>query len=112
MPPHPGSPLAPASVSREAYSQEVSSCGFWPGAPGREPLFYAYAYPQPGGFADAAVRPQAAGWDATLGEFVLPYEAVRTAADPDAALLAFLQSTYEAAADLAHWPRTALERTP
>jgi hypothetical protein len=109
-PPHPGSPLAPASVSGEAYSHEVSSCGFWPGAPGVEPVFYAYAYPEPAGFAQAPVRPAAAGWNATLGEFTLPYEAVRTATDPDAALLDFLQSTYAAAADLAHWPRSALER--
>ena len=109
-PPHPGSPVLPAAVSSEAYSHEVSSCGFWPGAPGIEPMFYAYAYPQPVGFEAAPVRPPAARWDTALGEFVLPYEAVRAASDPDAALLDFLQSTYEAAADLAHWPRTALER--
>jgi hypothetical protein len=109
-PPHPGSPLAPASVSVEAYSHEVSSCGFWPGAPGVAPMFYAYAYPEPPGFAEAPMSPSAAGWDVALGEFVLPYEAVRTAADPDAALMAFFQSTYEAAADLAHWPRAELER--
>ena len=111
-PPHPGSPLLPASVSREAYSHEVSSCGFWPGAPGVPPLFYAYAYPEPAGFADAAIRPADAHWDKSLGEFVLPYEAVRRAADSDAAVLDFLQSTYAAAADLAHWPRTELERNP
>jgi hypothetical protein len=110
-PPHPGSPLAPASVSVEAYSHEVSSCGFWPGAPGIAPLFYAYAYPEPAGFKDAPVRPSAGHWDAGLGEFALPYDAVRSAADPDAALLDFFQSTYEAAADLAGWPRQDLERS-
>ncbi|HZZ33078.1 MAG TPA: DUF5996 family protein [Phenylobacterium sp.] len=109
-PAHPGTPLAPASVSVEAYSHEESSCGFWPGAPGVAAMFYAYAYPEPAGFKDAPVRPDAARWDAALGEFVLPYEAVRTAADPDAALMDFFQSTYEAAADLAHWPRKDLER--
>jgi hypothetical protein len=109
-PPHPGSAIVPASVSREAYSHEVSSCGFWPGAPGVAPLFYAYAYPEPAGFAAAPVAPAAAHWDLSMAEFVLPYEAVRTAADPDAALMAFFQSTYEAAADLARWPRAALER--
>jgi hypothetical protein len=110
-PVHPGTPLAPASVSVEAYSHEESSCGFWPGAPGTAPLFYAYAYPEPEGFKAAAVRPQAARFDPALGEFVLPYEAVRAAADPDAALLDFFQSAYEAAADLAAWPRAELERT-
>ncbi len=111
-PPHPGSPLLPASVSREAYSHEVSSCGFWPGAPGVEPLFYAYAYPEPPDFAAANARPPAAHWDAALGEFVLPYEAIRRAHSPDYALLIFLQSTYDAAADLAAWPRAELERHP
>jgi Family of unknown function (DUF5996) len=111
-PPHPGSPLAPPSINQEAYSHEVSSCGFWPGAPGIAPLFYAYAYPQPPGFADAPVRPAEARWDTGLGEFVLPYEAVRASGDPDNALLAFCQSTYEAAADLANWPRAELERNP
>jgi hypothetical protein len=110
-PPHPGSPLAPASVSVEAYSHEVSSCGFWPGATGIAPLFYAYAYPEPAGFKDAPARPAAAHWDATLGEFVLPYEAVRSASDPDGALMDFFQSTYEAAANLAGWPRRELERS-
>jgi hypothetical protein len=109
-PPHPGSPLSPASVSVEAYSHEESSCGFWPGAPGVPAMFYAYAYPEPEGFKSAAVRPAAARFDPTFGEFVLSYEAVRTAADPDAALMAFFQSTYEAAADLAGWPRAELER--
>jgi hypothetical protein len=109
-PPHPGSPLAPASVSVEAYSHEEASCGFWPGAPGVAAMFYAYAYPEPEGFKAAQVRPAAAHWDAAFGEFVLPYDAVRTAPDPDAALMDFFQSTYEAAADLAKWPRSELER--
>jgi hypothetical protein len=111
-PPHPGSAILPASVSCEAYSHEVSSCGFWPGGAGIEPLFYAYAYPEPAGFRDAPVRPAAARWDAALGEFVLPYAAVRAAASPEADLLDFFQSTYEAAADLANWPRETLEREP
>jgi hypothetical protein len=110
-PPHPGTPLAPASVSVEAYSHEESSCGFWPGAPGVAPMFYAYAYPEPAGFKAASVRPAAARFDPDLGEFVLAYEAVRTAPDPDAALLDFFQSAYEAAADLAKWPRADLERS-
>ena len=109
-PPHPGSPLAPASVSAEAYSHEVSSCGFWPGAPGMAPMFYAYAYPEPPGFAEADIRPASGRWDNALGEFVLAYDDVRTARAPDAALLDFFQSTYEAAADLALWPRAELER--
>jgi Family of unknown function (DUF5996) len=109
-PVHPGSPLAPASVSVEAYSHEVSSCGFWPGAPGMAAMFYAYAYPEPVGFKDAPVKPSAAHWDAAFGEFVLSYEAMRTAPDPDAALTDFFQSTYQAAADLARWPRKDLER--
>jgi hypothetical protein len=109
-PAHPGSEMSPASVSVEAYSHEVSSCGFWPGAPGIAPMFYAYAYPEPPGFRAAAVTPGAAAFDAALGEFTLPYEAVRTASDPDAALMEFFQSTYEAGADLAAWPRVELER--
>jgi hypothetical protein len=110
-PPHPGGiPHLPDAVTREAYSHEVSSAGFWPGGGGvDEPCFYAYAYPTPAGFADAAVVPAAARFEPALGEFVLPYEAVRTAADPDEALLAFLQTTYAAAADLARWDRAALE---
>ena len=110
-PPHPGGiPHLPDAVTREAYSHEVSSAGFWPGGGGvDEPCFYAYAYPTPAGFADAAVSPAAARFEPALGEFVLPYEAIRTADDPDEALLAFLQSTYAAAADLAGWDRAALE---
>ena len=110
-PPHPGGvPHLPDAVAREAYSHEVSSAGFWPGGPGvPEPSFYSYAYPAPEGFSSAAVSPPAARFDPALGEFLLPYEAVRTAPDPDAVLLAFLESTYAAAADLAHWDRAGLE---
>jgi hypothetical protein len=111
-PRHPGGiPHLPDPVTREAYSHEVSSAGFWPGGAGAEggPFFYSYAYPSPDGFGAASVRPEAARWDAALGEFVLDYEAVRTAPDPDTALLRFLTSTYEAAADLGKWDRAALE---
>jgi hypothetical protein len=94
----------------EAYSHEVSSCGYWPGPPGEEGVFYAYAYPDPPGYRDAVVAPAGARWDDDLGEFVLPYELVRNADDPDALLLAFLWSTYEAAATTARWDRDALER--
>ena len=108
-PPHPGgAPHCGPQVMHEAYSHEVSSAGFWPGG-GGEGSYYSYAYPQPRGMSDAAVRPDAASWSDELGEFVLPYEAVRSADDPDAVLLAFLQSTYEAAADNADWDRAALE---
>ena len=97
-PPHPGGvPHLPDAVAREAYSHEVSSAGFWPGGglvP--YPAFYAYAYPEPEGFRTARVRPAEAGYDVALGEYLLPYDAVRTAADPDAALTDFLVSTYEA----------------
>jgi hypothetical protein len=110
-PPHPGGlPNVSDSVTREAYSHEVSSAGFWPGAGYGQPAFYSYAYPSPPGFQDRPVRPEAASWDTNLGEFLLPYEAVRQSPDPDAALLDFLQSTYEAAADAAGWDRAALER--
>jgi hypothetical protein len=95
----------------EAYSQEVSSAGYWPGGSGEEGIFYSYAYPEPPGYREVAV-PSPARFDATLGEFVLPYEAVRTARDPDATLLDFLQRTYEAAATTADWDRPALERAP
>jgi hypothetical protein len=110
-PPHPGGvPGLPDDVTREAYSHEVSSAGFWPGGPGvDEPIFYSYAYPTPDGFAERAVAPPAARFDRQLGEFVLPYEAVRTSADPAGELMHFLQSSYEAAADLAGWDRPALE---
>jgi hypothetical protein len=110
-PPHPGGvPHLPDIVAREAYSHEVSSAGFWPGGGGIEyPAFYSYAYPAPEGFAGRKVRPDAAFFSTTLGEFILPYDAVRTATEPEAALLDFLQSTYEAAADLAGWDRASLE---
>jgi hypothetical protein len=108
-PVHPPTPGLPDRVVRDAYSHEVSSAGFWPGAEGIEAMFYSYAYPQPGGYDAAAVRPGAASFNKAMGEFVLPYEAVRTAANPDAMLLDFLQSTYEAAANLGKWDRQALE---
>jgi hypothetical protein len=113
-PPHPGhAPHMPDTVMREAYSHEVSSAGFWPGGPGmEEAAFYSYAYPEPEGFRRSPVRPEGAFFSEALGEFLLPYEAVRTAADPDAALLAFLESTYQAAADCARWDRAALECPP
>jgi hypothetical protein len=102
-----GVPNCPDWVQILAYSHELSSAGFWPG--GDEAMFYAYAYPEPAGFADWKVDPAAARYDAQLGEFVLPYSAVQTAPDPDATLLGFLQSTYEAAAELGQWDRAALE---
>jgi hypothetical protein len=107
---HPGGvPHLSDRVTREAYSHEVSSAGFWPGSPGaEEAAFYSYAYPTPPGFAEARVaRP--ARFDTKLGEFLLPYEAVRNADDPDRLLLDFLQSTYSAAADLGKWDRAAVE---
>lgn len=109
---HPGGiPHIADRVMQEAYSQEVSSAGFWPGdARFPEPAFYAYAYPTPPGFGEAAVHPAAARYDPALGEFLLPYAAVRGAPDPSADVLAFLQSTYEAAADLGKWDRARLER--
>jgi len=110
-PPHPGGVPGLADwVVREAYSHEVSSCGFWPGGgPIPYPAFYSYAYPEPPGFADATVLPAEAFYSNELHEFVLPYDAVRTAADPEATLLAFLQGSYEAAAVAGHWDRQALE---
>jgi len=110
-PPHPGGvPGLPDSVAREAYSHEVCSAGFWPGSGAIDyPAFYSYAYPTPDGFAAARVAPSGAFFSKELGEFVLPYDAVRTAREPERALLAFLQSTYAAAADLAQWNRAALE---
>jgi hypothetical protein len=110
-PAHPGGvPGLPDAVAREAYSHEVSSAGFWPGGgPIDYPAFYSYAYPAPEGFAAAKVNPAEAFFSKELGEFILPYDAVRTAKDSEAALMAFLQSTYEAAADLAKWDRKDLE---
>jgi len=112
-PPHPGGvPNLPDSVTREAYSHEVASCGFWPGGGAAPyPAFYAYAYPEPAGFADAHVRPEGAFYSAELREFLLPYDRVRLSDTPDETLLTFLQSTYEAAADLGRWDRAALERS-
>jgi hypothetical protein len=109
-PPHSGGvPGLADAVVREAYSHEVTSAGFWPGGAGADAAFYSYAYPEPAGFRSAPVRPDSASFNATLGEFLLPYQAMRSAADPDAALLAFLQSTYEAAANAGRWDRAALE---
>jgi hypothetical protein len=110
-PSHPGGiPHLSDAVVREAYSHEVSSAGFWPGGgPIDYPAYYAYAYPAPEGFGAAPVRPAQAFFSKDLGEFILPYDAVRTAADPDAALMDFLQSTYDAAADLGKWDRRNLE---
>jgi len=111
-PRHPGGvPHCGPHVMHEAYSHEVSSAGYWPGPDG-EGIFYSYAYPVPDGFAEAKVDVPGARYDQALGEFVLPYEAVRTAGDPDQLLLAFLQGTYDVAADVAHWDRAALERRP
>jgi hypothetical protein len=111
-PEHPGGiPHLPDRVTREAYSHEVSSCGFWPGSgPGGFPAFYAYAYPEPPGFAAWRARPDAASYSAALREFLLPYDVVREATDPDALLLEFFQSTYDGAATLGKWDREALER--
>jgi hypothetical protein len=109
-PPHPGAAGVADNVTREAYSHEVSSCGFWPGAGFGQPAFYSYAYPEPAGFAAATVRPDSAFYSGELQEFVLPYDAVRRAVAPREALLQFLESTYVAAADLGHWDRAALER--
>lgn len=111
-PPHPGGiPGLPDRITREAYSHEVSSAGFWPaGIVAAEPIFYSYAYPEPPGFRDGEAG--TGRFDADLGEFVLPYAEVRAAADPEAMLLAFLDRTYALAADLAHWDRPALERAP
>jgi len=109
-PPHPGgAPNCGPHVMLEAYSQEVSSAGYWPGGDG-EGVFYSYAYPEPPGYRECAVRPDGEAYDADLGEFVLPYDIVRRADDPDGLLLEFLQSTYEAAAMTAHWDRARLER--
>jgi hypothetical protein len=112
-PEHPGGiPNLPDRVTREAYSHEVSSCGFWPGGgPIPYPAFYAYAYPEPAGFAETAVRPDGAFYSQDLREFILPYDVVRRSADRDGTLLEFLQATYETAARLGGWDRAAVERT-
>lgn len=111
-PRHPGGiPNLPDWVTRDAYSHEVSSCGFWPGGGAiAYAAFYAYAYPEPAGFADAPVTPAEAFYSTDLKEFVLPYDVVRQSDAPDDTLLGFLQTTYEAAANLAGWDRLSLER--
>jgi hypothetical protein len=110
-PPHPGGiPHLPDAITREAYSQEVSSLGFWPGnAAAPMPIFYSYAYPEPAGFAEAKVQPAAAFYEPKFREFMLPYDVVRTAEKPDEVLLDFAQSTYDAASKLGKWDRDALE---
>ena len=110
-PSHPGVPNCGRFVAVEAYSHEVSSCGFWPGGgPVNEPSFYAYAYPEPQAFKDYPVKPQEAFYHTGMGEFLLPYDVVRNAKSPDEVLLSFMQTTYEAAATCAKWERRALER--
>ncbi|QPN57787.1 hypothetical protein I1E95_06915 [Synechococcus sp. CBW1107] len=113
-PVHPGGiPNLPDWVTREAYSHQVISAGFWPGGGGAQAAsFYSYAYPTPPGFSESAITPAEASWTATLGEFLLPYEAVRAAPSPDEVLLSFLQSTYEAAAQGLNWDRDQLQRQP
>jgi hypothetical protein len=109
-PRHPGgAPHCPDWVMVEAYSHECSSCGFWPGDENSQPTFYAYAYPEPQGYAEHAVEPAGAHYDTTVREFLLPYETLRAENDPDEALLRFFQTTYEVAADLGRWDRMALE---
>ncbi|MEW6611450.1 MAG: DUF5996 family protein [Pseudomonadota bacterium] len=111
-PVHPGVPGVPDAMVREAYSHELSSCGFWPGGgPVPMPAFYSYAYPEPPGFRAASLRTASAYYSPDLGEFILPYDAVRHAREPGRMLLDFCQETYEAAAELGHWDRAALERT-
>jgi hypothetical protein len=110
-PTHPGAPNLARFVAQEAYSHEVSSCGFWPGGgPVDRPVFYAYAYPEPEGFKDYRIEPPEAFYHAEMKEFLLPYDVVRTAKHPDHVLLAFVQTTYEAAANLGKWDRASLER--
>ena len=112
-PRHPGGvPGLPDAVTREAYSHEVSSAGFWPGSDAwPQAAFYSYAYPTPPGFAEATVEPAEATWSAAMGEWLLPYETVRSAADPQRTLLRFLETTYRAAADLGRWD-ASLECSP
>lgn len=111
-PEHPGGvPNLPDAVAKEAYSHEVSSAGFWPGEGLGYPAYYSYAYPTLDGFSQAAVQPEAAFFHEELGEFILPYDSVREAENPDQLLLSFLQSTYEAEANLANWERDALRQT-
>ena len=112
-PEHPGGiPYLPDWVTREAYSHEVSSCGFWPGSEQMpQPVFYSYAYPEPEGFSTATVSPSGASYSSELREFIFPYEEIRQSASPAEALLEFLQSSYEAAADSGRWDRSGLEWT-
>ncbi|MFN7996027.1 MAG: DUF5996 family protein [Bryobacteraceae bacterium] len=111
-PKHPGGiPNLPDPVTQEAYSHEVSSCGFWPGGGAISyPAFYSYAYPEPPGFSAASIKPDEAFYSKEFGEFILAYDVVRQSECPDRTLLDFLQSTYEAAATCANWDRDALER--
>jgi hypothetical protein len=111
---HPGGvPALPDAIAREAYSHEVSSAGFWPGGSGvEEAMFYSYAYPAPVGFAAARIEPDSARYDEALGEFLMPYDAVRRSPDPELMLMRFLESTYRAAADLGSWDRARLECAP
>ena len=110
-PKHPGVPNCGLFVMQEAYSHEVSSCGFWPGGGlVDEPSYYAYAYPEPQGFKEYPIQPPQAFYHTGISEFLLPYNVVRTSNSPDEVLLSFLQSTYEAAANCANWDRRALER--
>jgi len=111
-PSHSGSPNMARFVAVEAYTHEVSSCGFWPGGIGitEGPVFYSYAYPEPNGFRDFHIQPSEAFYHTGMSEFILPYEFVRKSKDPDKVLMAFLQSTYEAAATLSNWDRDVLER--
>ena len=109
-PKHPGAAGVADLITHEAYSHEVSSCGFWPGGGGVEPFFYSYAYPEPEGFKDYPIKPEAAYYHQDIQEFVLPLEALRLSDSPEEILLSFLQSTYEAAAVLGKWDREALER--
>lgn len=109
-PKHAPIPGVSYSMIQEAYSHECSSVGWWPGGNGVDASYFSYTWPGPEGFSKARVRPSSAAWSDALGEFVLPYDAVRNAADPEQALMEFCQSTYDAGADLAHWPRQELER--
>jgi hypothetical protein len=108
-PEHPSMPGLPDRVVRDAYSHEVSSAGFWPGGAGMDAMFYSYAYPEPSGYRNFPIAPATAKFNPAFGEFILPYESMRQLPDPDAALLEFLQSTYEAAAACGNWDRAALE---
>jgi hypothetical protein len=111
-PSHPGAPNVARFVAVEAYSREVSSCGFWPGGgPVDQPVFYAYSYPEPQGFNECPIQPAEAFYHTEMGEYLLPYDVVRTAKSPDDVLLSFLQSTYEAAATCGKWDRSVLEHS-